>query len=306
MTSVASLEELDIPSSWVTIGIFDGVHLGHQRILKTLVEGAHAAGLPALVVTFDPHPAQVLAGLQLPRLLTSPEKENALRLLGVDQVICLTFTREMAALSAAEFLHQLKRATGFTRLFTGYDFALGKNRAGNNTELSKIAAEMGFTHQVFPAFELDGKIISSTLLRESIAAGEVEFAAKAMGSPYRVSGVVVRGDGRGRTIKIPTANVSFPEGKVLPKVGVYATLVTVRGQRFAAVTNFGMRPTFVEQALYPRLEPHILDFDMEIYDEQVVVEFIRFIRPEMRFNGPAPLVEQIQRDIETTRAMRLV
>ncbi|HWS24264.1 MAG TPA: riboflavin biosynthesis protein RibF [Anaerolineales bacterium] len=306
MTSASSLEELNIPSSWVTIGIFDGVHLGHQRILKTLVAGAHNAGLPALVVTFDPHPAQVLAGIQLPRLLTSLEKENILRLLGVDLVICLTFTREMAALSASTFLRQLKQATGFTHLFTGYDFALGKNRAGNNIELSKIASEMGFTHQVFPAFEMDGKIISSTLLRDLVAAGEVEFAAKALGRPYQVSGIVVRGDGRGRTISIPTANVSFPAGKVLPKVGVYASVVTVRGQRFAAVTNFGMRPTFVEQALAPRLEPHILDFDMDIYDEQVDVEFIRFLRPEMRFNGPDALVEQIKRDIATTRAMCLV
>lgn len=306
MTPAITLKELDIPSSWVTIGIFDGTHLGHQQIIQALVNGAHLEGNPALVVTFDPHPAHVLAGIDLPRIMTLKEKEESLRRLGVDKIIVLTFNREMAMLSAGEFLDQLKRATGFTRLLTGYDFAIGKNRAGDNLVLSQLGTQMGFSHQVFAPFEVDGKIISSSLVRELIANGNVEFASKAMGAHYQVTGEVVRGDGRGRKINIPTANVKFPEGKVLPKVGVYATLVWVNGQRFAAVTNFGLRPTFEEHALAPRLEPHILDFDMDIYGQFVTVEFIRFIRPEMRFDGPTALVEQIQRDITATRAMRLV
>lgn len=298
--------QLDLASSWVTIGIFDGVHLGHQRIIKALVNGARAEGVPSVLVTFEPHPAKVLGGIDLPCITTLDEKYAILSDLGVDHVLSLRFTRDLAATSPANFLEYLRRATGFTRLLTGYDFALGKNRVGDNASLSAIGEQMGFGHEVFQAVELEHGIVSSTRIRASLAEGDVAFAARAMGRPYQVKGEVYHGDGRGRSINIPTANVRVPEGKALPHTGVYATKVIVRGALYAAVTNFGMRPTFVESAPSPRLEPHILDFDQDLYGEEITVEFVEFLRPEIKFNGVEALIAQIQSDITATRAMRLV
>lgn len=301
-----TLSQLDLPSSWVTIGIFDGVHLGHQRIIKALVAGARAEGVPSVLVTFEPHPAKVLAGIDLPCITTLDEKVATLNELGVDHVLALRFTKELAATSPVEFLEQLHRATGFSQLLNGYDFALGKNRAGDNASLSEIGAKMGFGHQVFQAKQLEGAILSSTRLRASITDGNVAFANRAMGRSYQITGEVYHGDGRGKSINIPTANVRVPQGKVLPRTGVYATTVVIRGRRYAAVTNFGMRPTFVDNAPEPRLEPHILDWDQDLYGEEITVEFVEFLRPEIKFNGVDALLEQIQRDIAATRAMRLV
>lgn len=301
-----SFEQLKLKSSWVTIGNFDGVHLGHQRIINALVSGARAEGVPSVVVTFDPHPAKVLGGIELPCLTTLDEKFNILSELGVDEMLALRFSREMSALSPIDFLETLQGSSGFTQLLTGYDFALGKNRVGDNASLTQIADRWGFNHQAFSAVELQNGIISSTRIRTALAEGNVAFAARAMGRPYRVSGEVYHGDGRGRSINIPTANVRVPLGKALPRNGVYATIVLARGIRYAAVTNFGFRPTFIQDAPSPRLEPHILDFDQDLYGEEISVDFVEFLRPEIKFNGVEELLTQIKNDIDATRAMRLV
>ena len=292
-----------LKASWLTIGIFDGVHRGHQHIMATLTQGAHASGVPAVAITFDPHPATILAGVPMPRLTTPEEKHQLLTNLGVDHVIVLPFNQHIANMGALEFITATHQRLHFSQLITGHDFALGRGREGNHTLISTIGQTLGFSQTLLSAIEEDGSVISSTNIRNAVTTGAFGSVTTWLGRPYNLSGPVVHGDGRGRTINIPTSNVNFPAEKVLPAPGVYACVVEVSGQTHYAVANFGFRPTFSQAAPQPRLEAHLLDFSGDLYGQHMQVEFIQRIRPEVKFNGVQELVTQINKDILVTRGI---
>ncbi len=297
MQHTHSLESVSLDGSWLTIGVFDGVHRGHQEIIRQLTAGAHANGAPAVVFTFSPHPALVLGGVQIKCLTTPNERASLLTDLGVDVVITYPFDKQTAALSPEEFMARLKEHLNLQKLLVGYDFSLGRNRAGNVPRLTEIGHDLGYDVLPVAALQLEGQIISSTLIRQQISDGDVAGAAVRLGRSYRVSGSVIRGDGRGRTIGIPTANMDVPLEKAIPANGVYACWAWVGQERQKAVVNVGVRPTFTSGEVAPRVEAHLLDYDADLYDQTITIEFVERLRGEQKFPGIDALVAQIKADI---------
>jgi riboflavin kinase / FMN adenylyltransferase len=298
-----SLDGLTITNTWLTIGSFDGVHRGHQEVIRNLTAGAHKIGASAVVLTFHPHPALVLRKRADPFYLTSPEERAALLAeLGVDVLVTHPFDREVAALTAGEFMEHLHRHLGFSHLEVGYDFALGRGREGNLDVLRQIGQELGYSVDAIRPVTLNGEPVSSSLVRKALAAGEVERAGALLGRPYQISGRVVQGDGRGRQLGIPTANLEVWAERAIPLAGVYVCQADIAGQSFGAVTNVGVRPTFETEPVPPRVEAHLLDFDMDLYGQEIGLSFLSRLRAEQRFASIQALVEQIQSDIGQARA----
>lgn len=303
MPHYRSIDGISLPACWLTIGVFDGVHRGHQEILGRLTTGAHASGVPAVVLTFDPHPARVLGNREI-KLLTLPEERAELLLSsGVDIVITIPFNRDVAALSAQEFMQSVHRQINIQRLLIGYDFALGRGREGNAVLLTEIGHNLGYALEVVGAVGDESGVISSSAIRKLISIGDVVEANKLLGHPYNLSGPVIHGDGRGRKINIPTANIQISPEKILPANGVYACRAQIGTATHLAVTNIGVRPTFLPQNQSAGVETHILDFKRELYDEVIKLDFISRLRDEMKFPSVEALVEQIHRDIEQTRSI---
>ena len=301
MSLIHSLDETVFQNAWLTIGVFDGVHRGHQQVLQSLVSRAHEAGGPALVLTFNPHPAVVLGGITDFKCLTTPdERAELLESYGVDAVIMQAFNQKFADQTAGQFMLQVVQHTGLCGLVIGYDTALGRGREGNADRLAEIGNELGYTVQVIPPLKDEDGIISSTRIRRSIAAGRVSAAAKDLGRYYSVTGPVIHGDGRGHRINLPTANIEVPPGKVPPANGIYASWVWWDGQKYRAATNVGVRPTFTPDLPLPIIEAHLLDFDHDLYGQQVKLEFVEYLRPEEKYASVDALVEQIQADIART------
>jgi len=297
MTHLHSLDSLQLDGAWVTIGSFDGVHLGHQAILGRLAAGAHAAGLPAAAITFFPHPARVLRNQNGPYYLTTPKaRAEQMAALGIDYIITLPFDAPMASLSAYDFMHQVWQHLRLKHLWVGYDFALGHNREGNVQRLQEIGRQLHFEVDLMEPVLLEGQAVSSSAIRAALTEGDVAAAARQLGRWYNACGVVIRGDGRGRSLGFPTANVSFWPEQLLPKPGVYSTWAWLADRRIASVTNIGYRPTFENRPPEPRLEAHLLDFEEDIYGQELCIEFVAALRPEQRFSGPQELVQQIQKD----------
>lgn len=297
-----SLEELNLRNTWLTIGSFDGVHLGHQAIVRRLSRGAHEAGSLAVVLTFHPHPAIVLGKRQDPFYLTSSEERAALlQAYGADVVITYPFDRAVAATSASDFMSKLKVHLGVIHLLVGPDFAMGRNREGNVPKLRELGEVFDYTLEVMPPVKISGEVVSSSRIRAFLSEGEVDAAARLLGRPYRVSGRVITGDGRGRSIGIPTANLEVWAERSLPKAGVYVCHAFVDGKPWRAVTNVGFRPTFESGPVSPRVETHILDFLDPIYEQEIQLDFLSRLRDEQRFPSVQALVEQIHRDIQQTR-----
>jgi riboflavin kinase/FMN adenylyltransferase len=287
---------------WLTIGTFDGVHLGHQAIITSLVRRAHAEKKPAVVVTFFPHPAEILRGLNGPYYLSTPqERESLIKTLGVDEVITLNFTAEFAKKTAREFIQNLYAQTPFSCILVGYDFRFGAKREGDISILRNLGQEFGFAVQAISPQSIHGRVISSSAIRELILSHKVHEAAELLGRWYSVSGEVVHGDGRGKHIGIPTANVAAWPRRLMPATGVYAARVEVDNQFYPAVLNIGSRPTFYFPPAEQTVEVHILDFHEDIYGKSINVNFIEFIRLEKRFNSAEELMDQIRKDIQTTR-----
>jgi riboflavin kinase/FMN adenylyltransferase len=297
-----SLQGLHLQDAWLTIGSFDGVHKGHQAILHKLVAGAHAAGAPAVVLTFHPHPSIILRGRSGPFYLTSPEERAALLgELGVDRVITLPFDRELAGRTADEFVQALYEHLGLRHLYVGHDFALGRGRQGDLLYLQKLGKAMGFTVNVMRPIRQDGQVISSSRIRAALVDGDVRLAGSLLGRCYQVCGEVVPGDGRGRTIGIPTANLDIGSERLLPKNGVYACWAGVDGRFWQAVSNIGVRPTFESQETLPRLEAHLLDYHSDLYGKELTISFVAKLRDEQRFPNVLALVTQIQNDIRKAK-----
>ena len=302
MIHYRSLEEISLQNSWLTIGVFDGVHRGHQEILSKLTAGAHANGAPAVVLTFWPHPGVVLGKRKHLKSLTTPEERaDLLGSLGVDAVVTQPFTPEFANLSAVDFMRLVSERLGLRSLWIGHDFALGHNREGNFERLTEIGKELGYGVQAIDAVKNGADVLSSSLIRQRIRAGEVAHAAENLGRFYALSGPVVHGDGRGRKINIPTANIAYPEDKVIPAFGVYACWAWIGEEKHLAAVNIGTNPTFTPDKETPNVEAHILDFDRDLYGEELKLEFVQRLRDELKFDGVEALLKQIHADIAQTR-----
>lgn len=302
MPHYRSLDEIQIANAWVTIGSFDGVHLGHQEIIKNLTAGARSMGAPAVVLTFYPHPSLVLGKRKDPYYLTTPETQaELLENLGADHVVIHPFTKELSQLSAFEFMEMVSRRLGLKMLWVGYDFALGKGREGNVERLKEIGEVLGYGVRVVQPVMQDGEVVSSSAIRAALRAGDVERAARFLGRPHTITGMVVPGDGRGKTIGVPTANLEVSRELAIPKAGVYVCQSVVDDQVLGSVTNIGFRPTFDTNDVLPRVETHILDYHEDIYGKVIDLRFLARIRDEQRFPDIQSLVAQINNDISVSR-----
>jgi riboflavin kinase/FMN adenylyltransferase len=305
MQHATSLEALRLERDAVlTIGAFDGVHRGHQALIGAMVAHAHATGRAAVVVTFYPHPSVVLRGRRPSFYLSTPEEKAAyLAELGVDAVVTHPFSREVAAIPAAEFVARLRAHARLSELWCGSDFALGHNRQGDVDYLRAAGERLGFTVRVFEPVLIDGEVISSTRIRQTLRDGAVEQAARYLGRPFQLTGKVVEGAHRGRTLGIPTANLEVWDERAVPAVGVYACRALTALGGAQAVVNIGFRPTFEGGDAHPVVEAHLLDFAGDLYGTEVTLAFIARLRPEVKFAGVDALLAQIRRDIEAARAI---
>ena len=301
MRLIPSIDEVNLQNSWVTIGVYDGVHRGHQEILSRLTAGAHSMGAPAVVLTFEPHPAKVLSGREIRLLTTADERASLLQALDVDVLITEPFTLELSRVSAFDFVSRLKKYLDLRYLLIGYDFALGRGREGNASRLAEIGTELGFVVEVVQAVSDESGVISSTEIRKLVSTGNVAEAATLLGHPYSLSGPVIHGDGRGHRINIPTANVDYPRSKVIPANGIYACWAWLGQAKHRAMVNIGINPTFTPDKRIPNIEAHLLDFDQKIYGQVLQLDFIARLRDELRFDSVQALIDQIQDDIRRGR-----
>ena len=299
MKSFQNIKDAKFENAWVTIGSFDGVHIGHQAVIKGLVQAAHAAGNPAVAVTFYPLPAVVLKNIHEPYYLTDRQEcTELLSSLGLDAVITMKFDHALANLSVDDFIHLLIKHLGMRQLWVGEGFTLGKDRQGTIAYLQSESKKLKFLVKQNEIIEVDEKAVSSSQIRTLITNGGVDVAAELLGRPYRMTGKVVHGIGRGHKLGIPTANLEVPKEKLLPGIGIYATWLWWERKRFPSVTNIGFRPTFETKQTFPLVEPYIMDFDQDLYGEQLTVEFLKYLRPEEKFDSAEQLVNKIREDIQ--------
>jgi riboflavin kinase/FMN adenylyltransferase len=291
--------------SFVTVGVFDGLHLGHQRIIEGLAETAHATRHRAVAITFDPHPAAVLSD-QHPLLLTTiGERIDLMAGLGLDAVVIFPFTEEVVLTSAASFVEDLIRHLHLAELWVGPDFTLGHDQEGDIPYLQRLGAEHGFEVRVIEPVVWRGEIVRSSRVRQALQRGDVEEATGCLGRPYRLSGVVIHGRGLGRNIGVPTANISPPPNRLIPSSGVYACWAhTERWGAYAAAVNIGTRPTFATQSNAQGLtvEAHLLAFDRDLYDQVLGLDFVARLRDEHAYPTLNALVAQLRQDIGQAQA----
>jgi riboflavin kinase / FMN adenylyltransferase len=299
-----------VPGGWgrsvVTIGVFDGVHRGHQAIIGHAVKRAHDSGLQSVVMTFDPHPSEVVRPGSHPAVLTEPvRKAELIEQLGVDALCVVPFTPAFSQLTPDAFVHDvLVEALHAAVVVVGDNFRFGHRAAGDVALLESLGRSFGFTVEESPLVSADGVVFSSTYIRSCVDAGDVRAAAAALGRPHRLAGVVVRGDGRGREIGFPTANLMVHRYAAVPADGIYAARL-IRGGAHAAelpaAVSIGTNPTFSGRER--RVEAYVLDFDADLYGERVGLDFIAHLREQRVYETVEPLVAQIAEDVEQTRAM---
>jgi riboflavin kinase/FMN adenylyltransferase len=286
----------------LSVGNFDGLHLGHQKIIRAVVEKARATSTVAAVVTFDPHPLKVLRPAEAPALVeTLPQRIANFKSMGLDAVLVLHFDLALAAVTAQEFVRgvlvdQLRAAT----ILVGQTFRFGYQNAGDVALLAEMGREFKFDVEIIPPVLLDGLVVSSTAVRRAILDGCPGEATRLLGRSFSLTGTIVRGAGRGSTITVPTLNLA-PEQELLPKTGVYATEVLVAGRVYGAATNVGFRPTFDGDGTRLSIESHLFDFSERLTEGRLEVRFLERLRDERKFAGPQELVKQISADLEQAR-----
>jgi riboflavin kinase/FMN adenylyltransferase len=291
-----------LPRPIITIGNFDGVHLGHQTIFRTLRERAREVGGTSVVLTFDPHPLKILAPQHCPPLITPTAKKLSLvQACKLDVVVCLPFTKELANLTPIAFVEDvLVGVFGIQEIYVGYDFAFGKGRQGTISLLQQLGNRYGFRVSMVEPIAVDGKVVSSSSIRQWVQQGEVDEAAILLGRLYSLGGRVVEGYQKGRELGFPTANVHSTY-ELIPQRGVYAVLVDWQGQRYEGVANIGYNPTFGRAQL--SIEIHLFDFAQQLYGETVEVHFVKKIRDERAFPSVADLITQIGQDVDVARTL---
>jgi riboflavin kinase/FMN adenylyltransferase len=287
----------------VTIGVFDGVHLGHQSLLSRLKEIAGRRGLSSVVLTFRNHPASVLRAGFEPRYLTVPdERVRLLEETGVDLVAQVSFDAKLSRLSARDFAGFLQDVVGMRALVAGPDFAMGRNREGSIDVLREIGAEMGFDVEVVePLVGPQGEAVRSTAVRSAVSSGDMEGAAAMLGRHYSIKGTVVHGDGRGGPLGFPTANLRMPTESLAPRDGIYACWVEIDGSRHMAAASIGERPTFPGAGR--SIEAFVMDFDGDLYGRELRLELVRRLRDEEKFDSVEQLRLQVDRDVAETRRL---
>jgi riboflavin kinase / FMN adenylyltransferase len=303
LRSIPELAQIPGPV-FLAIGVFDGVHLGHQAVISTAARHAAEAGGTAVVVTFDPHPAKILRPEKSPRLLTAtPHKISLIRGLGVSHLLVLRFDRELASTLPENFVRQLvESARPLREICVGQEWSFGKNRAGNLALLKKLGAEFGFNVVGVEPITSQEKIISSTAIREAVETGDFAAARRMLGRDYTILGTVEEGKHLGRSLGFPTANLSA-HSEQFPPNGVYAAEGLLNGKTVRGVVNLGVRPTVDDGSLQRVLEFHLLDFDRDLYGEDVELRFLQYLRSEQKFENLAGLREQIARDVEAARSI---
>ena len=287
----------------VAIGVFDGVHLGHQQIVRQTVADAHSHGALALVVTFDKHPNAVVAPERVPpQIFSRSQKLRAIESLGADALLEIPFDKNFSAKSGEVFIRELAHDLGkIHSICVGADFVFGHRRSGNVALLKQLGAELDFQVHGLAAVALDGQVVSSTRIREMIRAGNFDAASQMLGRPYAICGRVVTGDQIGHELGFPTANLDVT-GLILPPNGVYAASTKLKEQFYRVALNIGTRPTMAAVQPQLRVEAHLLDFSGELYGAELELELAAKLRDERKFSSPAELREQIARDVAAVRA----
>jgi riboflavin kinase/FMN adenylyltransferase len=286
-----------------TVGTFDGVHLGHWSVLEEISRRAVATQRRSVLVTFDPHPLRIVRPEHAPLLLTTPvEKKEILAESGLSYAVFLSFTEALSRYEPRRFVEEILIARlGVEELVIGYDHGFGRDRSGDPRTLLAIGAEMGFEVDVVPPVQAGDRAVSSSRIRSAIAAGDMAEARACLGRPYSVRGVVVRGDGRGRGLGFPTANLRVAErDKLVPPQGIYAVRGVLRSGTYRGALHLGPRPTF--KGSPPTIELHLLDFGEDIYGEEVRVDFVEYLREIRPFSTVEALVDQMRDDVEAARA----
>ena len=285
----------------LTIGVFDGVHLGHKYLLSKLKEQADKRRLLSGVVTFHQHPRAVLGNRpELPYLTSLDEKVALIKNEGIDTVITLSFSKELSRLSAREFVALLKKHLRMQGLVLGADFMLGQNREGDIARLSKLGQEMGFSVEAVPQATAGEQVVSSTVIRDALAKGSIKKVTGMFGRPFSLHGNVMRGAGRGKTLGFPTANIEVDPQQLLPPDGVYATIACLGCKTYLSLTNVGKNPTF--GANRRTVEVYLLDFEGNIYGHELRIDFIERLRGERKFSSVEELKKQMAADVEQGRA----
>ena len=289
--------------TWLTIGNFDGVHLGHQALVRSVLRYARRDGAMASVLTFDPHPRRFFQSDEVDNyLMTRHEKEETLASLGVDQVITINFNQTFATMFAEDFLQLLQDHFELKGIVIGPNFGFGRGRTGGVEFVKENLESEGISVIVADPVCYEGEAISSSAIRTALLSGKPEAAKAQLGRPFSMTGKVIKGKKRGRKLGLPTANMKVQPTKLVPKFGVYATLCHLDGKVYRSVSSLGVRPTFDDTRL-PNLETLILDFDDNIYKKTITVDFMNYIRPEIKFDSIPDLVGKIEEDKEIARRL---
>jgi riboflavin kinase / FMN adenylyltransferase len=304
MKVLRAIDELSsLPgSTHLAIGVFDGLHVGHQAVIGRALESARQSGGHAVVVTFDPHPVRVLRPEKAPRLLTSTRhKVKLIEKLGVDAVLLLEFTLEFSKTAPETFIEKLARAAKhLNQICVGEEWTFGANRSGSIRLLEKMAPKLGFHVASVAPIVVDQRVVSSTLIRTAVEGGDLGSAAKYLGRDFTILGTVTEGRQLGRRLGFPTANLQA-HNELFPPNGVYAAKAWFREQEYGGVVNIGIRPTIENESGERALELHLFDFDQQIYGEDIEVAFVQYLRTEQKFAGVEELRGQIRRDAELAR-----
>lgn len=301
LTTIPELAKVPGPVV-LAIGVFDGIHLGHQAVITRAMADAKSIGGSAVVVTFDPHPAKILRPEKRPRLLTSTlHKRGLLGAMGVKYLLVVEFTQALAEMPPEDFIRQLHAACDpLKEICVGHEWCFGKNRAGNLELLDRLGNELGFDEVGVPAVKADGDVVSSTLIRGAIEQGDLDRAAALLGRPYTILGNVSEGSHIGTGLGFPTANLAA-HNEQFPPNGVYAVEALHGGVLRKGVVNIGVRPTIAKSSGERLLELHLLDFNQQIYGEEIEVFFRKYLRPERKFENLESLKEQIRDDVAVAR-----
>lgn len=302
MTTVHRLEEIPYEkNSVITVGSFDGVHLAHQEVLGEVVRRAQNRKGRAVVLTFEPHPKEVLSGKPAQLLTTPEEKERLCERLGVDLFFVVPFTYEFSRQSSRDFfINYLVHRIGVSEVVEGYDHHFGRDREGSVEELLRLGKEFEFSMVAMKPVHVEEEVVSSSRIRQYLLAGAIDKAERMLGRPYSIEGTVVRGDGRGKSLGFPTANIrASSDRKLIPANGIYVVEVVVDDQRYAGILSIGVRPTFTDNGRQT-VEVFILEFDADLYDRNITIRILKRLRDELKFDSVEALIRQMHEDREET------
>jgi riboflavin kinase/FMN adenylyltransferase len=305
MDIVYQLSDIEyIKNSVVTVGTFDGVHVAHQQLLREVVERAEARRGRSVVITFDPHPKEVLTGSPMQLLTSSEERQQICEQLGIDVCFHIEFTYDFSRQTSRDFyLRYVVQGCGVSEVVEGYDHHFGRDREGGVEALLRLGREFEFSVAALKPVYIDEEVVSSSQIRGHLLHGRIERAARLLGRPYSISGTVIRGDGRGEGLGYPTANLHLSSSrKLIPQNGIYFAKLDIQGRTHFGMVSIGVRPTFFEQGKRT-VEVNILDFDADLYGETLTLQLLRRLRDERKFAGADQLIEQMRRDEAASRVL---